>query len=400
MLHAPHAQPPERILLYSHDSYGLGHLRRTLTLAGALAERFHGASVLIVSGSPCATHFALPRGVEIVKLPSVTKNGDGQYAPRSLHGGLDQLERLRRALLGQAFDAFEPQLLIADHQPIGLDGELLEVLRRARRRGTRTLLGLRDIIDDPKTVAAQWSHPDIREALATLYDRVCVYGTPEVFDQRVEYPIPPELSARVEFTGYVVRPAGAPKSERTGPIHRPHVVVTAGGGEDGEGHVATYLECLALAPAEWDTTLVLGPLMHSKEVRQIKRAARALRNVRVHTFHADMPRLFAESDAVVSMAGYNSVAEILQARVNTVLLPRVFPRREQLIRAQRLEQLGLARCLVEARPSSLRAAVEEALELRRAWGTQPRLDGHLRVGEIAAELLAERPAALPAQVRG
>ena len=151
MLHrSPSDAAPERILLYSHDSYGLGHLRRTLTLAGALVARRPGASILIVSGSPCATHFALPRGVEIVKLPSVTKNDAGEYAPRSLHGGLDQLERLRRSLLRQAFETFDPHLLIADHQPIGLDGELLDVLRLTRTRGTRTILGLRDIIDDPK----------------------------------------------------------------------------------------------------------------------------------------------------------------------------------------------------------------------------------------------------------
>lgn len=401
MLHrSPSDAAPERILLYSHDSYGLGHLRRTLTLAGALVARRPGASILIVSGSPCATHFALPRGVEIVKLPSVTKNDAGEYAPRSLHGGLDQLERLRRDLLRQAFESFDPHLLIADHQPIGLDGELLDVLRLTRTRGTRTILGLRDIIDDPKTVATQWSHPDIREALASLYDRVCVYGTPQVFDQRAEYPIPPELAARVEFTGYVVRPASTRARERTGPIGRPHVLVTAGGGEDGESHVSTYLECLKLASAPWDSTLVLGPLMHPLHTRHVKRMARSLRNVRVHNFHADLPRLLAESDVVVSMAGYNTVAEILQARVNSVLLPRVFPRREQLIRAQRLEALGLARCLLDEKPRSLRAAVEESLSLRRDWSALPALDGHERMCDIAHELLADvRVAPLPAQVR-
>jgi predicted glycosyltransferase len=390
----------ERILLYSHDSYGLGHLRRTLTLAGALVARRPGASVLVVSGSPCATHFELPRGVEVVKLPSVTKDARGEYAPRNLHGGLRQLEQLRRGLLREAFDCFEPDLLLVDHQPIGLNGELLDVLRRARLRGTRTLLGLRDIIDDPRTVASQWNHPDIREALASLYDRVCVYGSPEVFDQRVEYPIPPELSERVEFTGYVVRPATPGKPPRTGSISRPHVLVTAGGGEDGEAHATAYLESLDGAPAGWDTTLVLGPLMDPTQSRHFRRLARSLRNVRVHAFHADLPRLLAESDVVVAMAGYNTVAEILQARVNSVLLPRVFPRREQLIRAQRLEALGLVQSVVDADPRALRAAVEQGLTLRRDWSRVPRLDGHERVSDIVAELLdGRRAAALPARVR-
>jgi len=383
-------RPPEsseRILLYSHDSFGLGHLRRTLTIAGALVESRRGASVLIVSGSPCATQFALPRGVEIVKLPSVTKDEGGAYTSRNLVGGLELLRRLRRNLLLEAFETFAPDLLIADHEPIGLDGELLPVLRAARQRGTRTMLGLRDIIDDPATVAAQWSHPDIREALASLYDRVCVYGDEQVFDQRVEYPIPPELASRVEYAGYVVR-SGAVRPVRSGPITRAHVLVTTGGGEDGESCILNYLEALKLAPSAWDSTIVLGPLMHPLQMRHVKRTARTLRNVRVHAFHADIPRLLSESDVVVSMAGYNTVSEILQARVNAVLLPRVFPRREQLIRAQRLEALGLARSLVDSKPRALRAAVEEALVLQRDWSAAPPMDGHLRVCRFVDELLS------------
>ena len=375
----------ERILLYSHDSYGLGHLRRTLTLAGALVERRRDASVLVVSGSPCATHFPLPRGVDIVKLPSITKDEHGDYTPRCLPGGLDLVQRLRRGLLAEAFDTFRPNLLIADHQPIGLNGELYDILRRAKDVGTRTLLGLRDIIDDPATVAVQWSVPPIREALRELYDRVCVYGAPQVFDARAEYPIPPELAARVEFTGYVVRPVTT-KAPRTGPIGRAHVLVTAGGGEDGEGTVLAYLESLRLGSVPWDSTIVLGPLMHPLQARHVKRLGRTLRNVRIHSFHADMPRLLAESDVVVAMAGYNTVAEILQARTNAVLVPRVFPRREQLIRAQRLDALGLATTITDPKPRALRALVEQSIELRRDWSAMPPLDGHERTCEVAAQL--------------
>ena len=36
-----------RVLVYSHDSVGLGHLRRTLNLAEALAERFEGTDLVV-----------------------------------------------------------------------------------------------------------------------------------------------------------------------------------------------------------------------------------------------------------------------------------------------------------------------------------------------------------------
>lgn len=378
-----------RILLFSHDSYGLGHLRRTLNIGRALTETFSGANVLVASGSPCATHFEVPHGLDIIKLPSATKNSAGRYVPRSLDCDLDFLIKLRRGIMREVQRSFEPDLLIVDHRVLGLGDELDELLEAAGRAGTRMLLGIRDIIDEPEAVAREWGTESVREALRDRFDRVCVYGAPEVFDPRVEYPIPPELGQRLEFTGYIVRPA-QPQPPRSVPSLRPEVLVTVGGGEDGAERVETYLEALELAPAPWHSTVVLGPLLDSERARQIKRRARLLDGVTVHRFHGDMPRLLHRASAVVSMAGYNTVAEVLQSRTPAVLCPRTFPRREQLIRATRLSSLGLVRCLPRPSALSMRAAVEAALADDRKEGELPPLppmDGATRLCEIVRELL-------------
>ncbi len=375
-----------RILLHSHDSYGLGHLRRTLTIAGSLAERIPGAQVLITSGSACATSFPLHEGVDIVKLPSVTKNGKGELHARSLRAGMTSLLSLRRAILSGIFKSFSPQIMIVDHQPLGLAGELKDVLRIARSSGTHTILGLRDIIDAPDAVAREWSSPAIREALSEFYDRVLIYGSPEVFDPRIEYPIPSELRDKVEFVGYVVRD-GASRTSRALPSLRPQVLVTVGGGEDGDSRIRAYFDALELAPPSWDTTLLLGPLMDAECARSLKRRGRLADSVTVHTFHADLPRLIAESDAVVGMAGYNSVAEIMQARVPAVLLPRTAPRREQAIRAQRLAALGLAQCLETPEPHALRHALEAAIAERTSRGARPNLKGREGVVGVCQQML-------------
>ncbi len=375
-----------RILLHSHDSYGLGHLRRTLTIAGSLAERIPGAQILITSGSACATSFPLPEGVDIVKLPSVTKDAQGELHARSLRTGMTSLLSLRRTILSGIFKSFCPQIMIVDHQPLGLAGELRDVLRIARSSGTRTILGLRDIIDAPDAVAREWSAPAIREALADFYDRVLIYGSPEVFDPRIEYPIPSELQGKVEFVGYVVRD-GASRTSRALPSLRPQVLVTVGGGEDGDSRIRAYFDALELAPPTWDTTLLLGPLMDAECARALKRRGRLADSVTVHTFHADLPRLIAESDAVVGMAGYNSVAEIMQARVPAVLLPRTAPRREQAIRAQRLAALELVRTLEVPRPETLRRALETALAERAPRGARPNLNGREGVVRVCEQLL-------------
>lgn len=374
-----------RFLLYSHDSWGLGHLRRSLTIASALVRAFPEAGAMVVTGSPCATFFPRPPRVALVKLPAVTKDPLGNYAPRNLPGPLEFTVRLRSAILREVFRSFDPDLLIVDHQVIGLLGEALETIDEARRRGVPTVLGVRDIIDSPEAVAREWSSPAIRRALRGSYDRVCVYGTPEVFDPRTEYAIPPELGARLEFTGYVVR-NGATYPEARRAV--PRVLVTMGGGEDGARRIQACLEALELAPRSWETVIVGGPLLSGGEARHLRQRARALGDVQLHRFHADLPRLLAESQAVVAMAGYNTCAEVLLHARPSVLLPRSRPRREQVIRAERLARLGLARSLPDPKPVELRAAIEESLAGGSLRGPIPSLEGRRRLCEIAAELLA------------
>jgi predicted glycosyltransferase len=357
-----------------------------LVLASALTQHIPGASCIIATGSPCATHFALPERVGIVKLPSITKNTGGAYVPREIGGEVEFALRIRRRLLMELYRSFAPQLLVVDHQVLGLGGELLPLLEQARRRGTRTILGVRDIIDTPEVVAREWGEPNVRWALGHAYDRVCVYGDPAVFDTRLEYPIPPELSKRLEFCGYVVRPA-RPRSPRALPPIRPHVLVTMGGGEDGGERVNSYLDALELAPVRFTSTVVTGPLLDAERVRALRRRARMLPGVHLQQFHADMPALYAEANAVVAMSGYNTSAELLQAGLPTVFLPRTFPRREQALRAERLAQLGLAQCLVQPRPERLREAVEAAVESPRRRSTPIPLNGAERLAHVASELL-------------
>jgi len=379
----------QRFLLYSHDSWGLGHLRRSLTLASGLVETFPDVEVLLITGSPCATLFPTPPRVGLVKIPSVSKTKSGEYVPRSLAGTLAETLRLRRNLILEAYRSFRPTLILVDHKVIGLQGEAYEMLREAQQDGVHTILGVRDIIDSPGAVAVEWGGEKCRWALSEGYERVCVYGSQDVFDPRVEYPIPPELGERVEFLGYVVRSA----PPRTTPIparSRPQVLVTMGGGEDGAGQIEKYLAGLERLRPDWDSVLVGGPLLDERDARRMRRRADQLGNVQLRRFHADLPHLLSECDAVVAMAGYNTCAEILQSGKRAVLLPRTHPRMEQAIRAERFQQRGLCQSLIDPSPEDLVRGIERALS-----GEAPRpedipsLGGVGRMCDVARQLLAE-----------
>lgn len=397
-LHGLRRARSPRFLLYSHDSWGLGHLRRSLTLAAGLVETFPTAEVLLLTGSPCATLFQTPPRVGLVKIPSVSKNASGEYVPRSLAGTIADTLRLRRNLILEAYRSFQPTLVLVDHKVIGLQGEAYDMLCAARADGVRTVLGVRDVIDSPGAVAVEWGGDKCRWALAEGYDRVCVYGSADVFDTRVEYPLPPELGERVQFTGYVVRPAPTDVPVR-GDRQRRTVLVTMGGGEDGARHLDTYLDGVERLRPDWDSVLVGGPLLGERDARRMRRRAEGLGTVQVRRFHADLPWLLADCDAVMAMAGYNTCAEILQSAKPSVLLPRTLPRMEQAIRAERFQKLGLTRSLIDPSAEQMISALDRALSSGSLPAERiPPLGGVERLCAVIQELLSS-PAIQPASLR-
>lgn len=379
-----------RVLFYSHDSFGLGHLRRTLNLAEALAERFEGIGMLLASGSEASLRFRLPPGLEVVKLPSVGKGERGEYTSRRLPGGFPSLVRLWAGLLAELVESYRPDLLVVDNKPLGVADELVPALRRLRAQGGRAILGLRDILDSPDAVEREWGRPKVRAALAGAYDAVCVYGSPEIYDLRQECPVPEELARHLRFVGYVARRPAAPRTPADS-RRRPRVTATVGGGEDGVERIDCYLDSLELGEPAWDSILVLGPLLDSDAARSLERRAQGIPNVTVHRFVEDLPELFAASDCVVAMAGYNTVAELLAARTPCVLLPRTAPRSEQLLRARCMERAGLAQVQVRPRASELRGAVESALQLPSSFHGLPDLNGARKFCDLVVGLLEESP---------
>lgn len=115
VINAP-AHGRRRVLHYSHHSTGLGHLVRSLAVAGALAEQ---AEVLFCSGGRVPQQMAIPAGVRLVTLPPIGTGERG--APMSLDPGYtleEAWEERRRELLG-CFDEFNPDALLVELFPFG-----------------------------------------------------------------------------------------------------------------------------------------------------------------------------------------------------------------------------------------------------------------------------------------
>lgn len=335
---------------YSHDTYGLGHLRRSLHLAAALEGSGTPLEMLLVTGSPRAHFFQLPRNLQVVRIPAVTKNAEGRYVSRNGEAPLAETLRQRKRKIREEIIRFKPDLLLVDHAPNGLRGELLPLLADLRAHtNTELVLGLRDILDEPERVKGVWTREGTYDLLRSIYHHVWVYGCRSVFPVDRLYEVPGRVATRIRFLGYLNRgrPAlreSTPRISESFPhSDRPHLLCLVGGGGDGYPLARSFLRMLAASPERWNGTLITGPFLSRDKRDRLAGAHDHLDNVQMLRFTSNVESLIQGSDALITMGGYNALMEAVACRKKTVVVPRVFPRREQWLRATAFEKLGLVR---------------------------------------------------------
>lgn len=373
------------ILMYSHDTYGLGHIRRTLAIASQL--RRPNVNILILTGSPIAGRFEFPEQIDFVRIPGMIKKNNDVYLPHSIRIEAQQAMDIRQSIIKATAKAFEPNLFIVDKAPLGLKREVIPALKWLRNTSEvscRTVLGLRDIMDDARSTIEDWRSKRVYDALEKYYSEIWVYGHREMYDPIREYEIPESIGGKMVFTGYIPRKplingnnvaGGNSKGNgfdengngdacANGAGKGKIVLVTTGGGGDGYKLLDTYLRMLETSPRPTGHRgiVVTGPFMPTAERKDIAMRARRL-GVRYFHFCRTMESLIASADLVVSMGGYNTVCEILSQRKVSLIVPRETPRQEQLIRARVLKSKGLADYLPwrELEPKALRLRIEALL---------------------------------------
>jgi predicted glycosyltransferase len=341
-------------MIYSHDTFGLGHIRRARTIANALAGEL-GAEVIIASGSPVVGSFDYARGIDYVRLPGVVKQPDGNYAARALTVPLDRCVALREALIRQTAESFDPDVLIVDKEPTGFRGEMLPTIEMLRARGTRIVLGVRDVLDGPEELAAEWERKGARAAIIRLYDHLLVYGLPDVYAPLAPLALPPQVEARVQYTGYLGREAQPEPTLARYPAMTgaDFLLVTAGGGGDGVALMDWVVSAYESdSPPGLPALLVFGPFIPRAARNLLLDRIARLGTVEALAFEARLEWLMARAAGVVAMGGYNTFCEILSFDRPALIVPRARPRQEQTIRARRAAALGLCAMLEEPPPGA------------------------------------------------
>jgi len=400
-----------RVLIYCHDTFGLGNVRRMLAIAKDLVDCDPDTSVLVVSGSPMLHAFRIPPRVDYVKLPCLARTIQGEYKVKYLDLSYDKLITLRSNLILSAVLDFDPSVIIVDKKPFGVANELapaLELLRRRNRHPGMVLL-LRDILDHPDATTPVWRKNGYFDAVSEFYDQVLVVGSPDIFEAGKEYDFPLPARRKLRYCGYLGRERSKTGREtlraRLGVGQERLVLVTAGGGEDGYHVLATYVAGLRESPPgdSVKSLLVCGPEMSQCQLQRISADAASVPNVSVIEFSDDMMGLMDAADLVVSMSGYNTVCELLTLKKRAILVPRVRPVLEQWIRAERLARLGLMRAIHPDawRPERVMRAVLEELgriNVQASRFYQIDMDGLTRVREAVGELFGNQRPRIPLEL--
>lgn len=331
-----------RVAFYSHDTMGLGHLRRNLLIAQTFACSPLRAVPLMVAGMREANAFSLPPGTDCLTLPALRKDELGQYQARNLDVSLADVIAVRAGAIRAAIEAFNPDLMIVDKVPRGAMGELDDTLRFLRnRRKTHCVLGLRDVLDDPATARKEWAKADNDGAIDEYYDQVWVYGDPKVYDVARECGFSAAVRRKLRFTGFLdQRSRLALGTDRLPePSYGPFVLCSVGGGQDGALLAKVFAQ--TKLPPGLSGLIVTGSFMPADLLCELRRIAG--RNSRMHVlgFVTEPALLVRDAHRVVIMGGYNSVCEALSFEKRTLVVPRITPRTEQLIRAEALRALDL-----------------------------------------------------------
>ena len=362
--------------MYSHDTYGLGHIRRTMAIANHLKNRH--TNIIILTGSPIAGRFSFPQQVDFVRIPGMIKKTNDDYQPLSIRIDQEQALSIRTNIILATAKTFMPNLFIVDKEPLGLKREVLSTLEWLKEfsPSTTSVLGLRDILDESAVIQENWKSKNVYFYLDKLYDEIWIYGDKNIYDPVEMYKIPAQLHKKVKFTGYIPRKPLAPKIKKA--VRKRYrvldddkfILVTTGGGGDGYEVLEQYISMHDYYPTSlpFKSIIVTGPFMPKNKRKQLNKRA-LLFGIKILPFHPRLEELIAAADVVISMGGYNTICEILTQQTPALIIPRQSPRKEQLIRAQRLKSKGLLDFIpwTEVTPQLMRDKIISMIDNQRKY---------------------------------
>ena len=377
-----------KVLIAVTHLLGAGHLSRALTLARAFVAEGHAVTVL--SGGMPVPQFDTD-GITLRQLPPL--RSDGANFTRLLTADGDEANAAylatRETEMARAVTDIRPDIAITELFPFGrrvLRGEFMALVGAAQAQTPRPVIlaSIRDILAPPsKREKAQKTESIILD----YYDGVLVHSDPSSTPLQQSWPVTPALREKLLYTGYVAPPPAGPHPDRLG---QGEVIVSAGGGSVGRHLFTAAVAAAGLSPALHWRVLIGGG---NAQTVIAELSAQAPQNVILEPARPDFRQILTYATCSVSMCGYNTALDLLQAGTPSLFIP--FDEGgevEQTLRAESLSHLPMMQMLraADLTPKRLLQEVGMLGKLPRGKVPDLRFDGAQESVRIACGMAKGR----------
>lgn len=375
-----------RALFYVQHLLGIGHLKRAATLSRAMEEA--GFAVTIVSGGKAVPGLNIGTADFVQLAPMRSADEHFTVMLDDDDRPIDDSYRLeRRDQLLETLARVQPNLILTELFPFGrrsLRSEIIPLLEAAHARSPRPpiVCSVRDILVAP---AKPKRGPEMVATVKQYYDKVLIHGDPVLVPFEQTFPLASEIAGLLAYTGYIVDPPPTGATEND--LGRDEVIVSAGGGALSEPLLTAAIAARCktrLKGATW--RLLAGPSLADEGFKRLQKLAGD--GVIVERARPDFTALLANCALSISQGGYNTVMDVLAAKIRAVIAPYAGGQQtEQTLRASLLCERGALQVVWEDElsPDRLAQAVEAALDGPRPDAAEIKIDG----ASVSANLLAE-----------
>lgn len=344
---------PKKIMLYSRNIYGFGSDMRMIALLTGMRRLRPDIDFLVVSGT-CNPQLFLKEGFDIIRVPSIhltdfTKNAE--LRPKFLKNSkIDEVIELREKIILSSFDAFNPDVLIVEHDLIGLCGEILPILLKKWRKKRNNLPVFKSVFVSRGIIQAPWIidtkfnyrfHQSESIDILQLYDRIYIFEDKKVINMKT-YWGPQGKTGKVKYLGKITTKS---KAELVNPVEvsqklnlpaeKKLILVSMGRGKTTESLVKNITKAFHLINSDKQYILWIQPdqLVYNHAFFSKKTG---LKDVIFSGYALDFIDLINAADLIICRAGYGTYAEILQTNSKAILVPNARPNKEQEYRAKTL----------------------------------------------------------------
>ncbi len=323
-----------KVLIHLQTLLGAGHLVRMAAILDALMTQGN-MEVHLVTGNLPHPHITLPCSVHHQLPPCRARDETFRELIDERGNPIDDAWMQNRARkLMDIYNQVRPDAIVTEMFPFGrhkLAFELLPMLEAAKTEAipAKIISSVRDILVRKKDPAKS---QDSKTYCEKFYDLVLVHGDEEFVPFDHSFPLAKRLGPFVIHTGYVT---DAKRYQPNG--HDPYdVIVSVGSGVTGRKLIQTALDAIPhtkFKQAHW--LFLTGQEMPDLCLPNPKKTQAS---ITVKTFDNALPSHLSQAQLSVSQGGYNTLTEVLKAKVRSVVVPFSTPSEtEQVARAVLLQ---------------------------------------------------------------